>query len=116
MNYLVAFKERRRTNLLKVDLDLSNLEKVISESITKALEKHSFYNNLPPLLTKSQLMELLDIGATKAAELLNREDFPVIREFGHPRVPTHLFMKWIDEHTEWVHSNATIKFSKRIGA
>nr|WP_318842587.1 DNA-binding protein [Paenibacillus massiliensis] len=73
-------------------------------------------NQLPPLMTKTQLMELLDIGTTKAAELLNREDFPVIREFGHPRVPTRLFLEWVESHTEWISANAGDGWNRGRGA
>lgn len=92
-------------SMFKVDLDLSKLQEAISTAVDEALERHVLKSSLPTLLTKTQLMELLDIKATKASELLNREDFPVIREFGHPRVPTHSLLVWIDEHTEWVRQN-----------
>ncbi|SFM44203.1 hypothetical protein [Salibacterium qingdaonense] len=62
-------------------------------------------SNLPVLLTKQELKEVLGIGNTKASELLNRPDFPVIREFGNPKVPRDQLLKWIDEHTEWVEEN-----------
>ncbi|GIO84587.1 hypothetical protein J25TS5_15190 [Paenibacillus faecis] len=94
------------SGIFKVDMDFNRLQEVINSAVDKAIERHAFKTNLPPLLTKTQLMELLDIGATKASELINREDFPVIREFGFPRVPTHLLMVWIDEHTDWIRENA----------
>lgn len=92
--------------ILKVDIDLDSLQQVINNAVDEAIERHALKSQLPPLLTKPQLQDFLDIGTTKASELLNREDFPVIREFGHPRVPTHLLMIWIDEHTDWVRENA----------
>nr|WP_244864927.1 DNA-binding protein [Xylanibacillus composti] len=61
----------------------------------------------PPVLSRTKLMEFLGIKETKASELMNRADFPVIREFGHPKVPTHLLLKWIDSHTDWVEENST---------
>ncbi|MBG9795619.1 hypothetical protein ABD76_25430 [Paenibacillus dendritiformis] len=90
-------------SIFEVDVDF--LSEIINNAIKKAFDNLKVKNELPLLLTRTQLMELLDIGSTKASELLNREDFPVIREFGHPRVPTHLFMIWIEEHTEWVREN-----------
>lgn len=90
--------------MLKVEFDYNQLQLMINEAINNAFQNQVSIN-LPPLLTKTQLMELLDIKSTKASELLNRQDFPVIREFGHPRVPTHSLMVWIDEHTEWVRQN-----------
>lgn len=61
---------------------------------------------LPKLLTRKQFMELVGIGDTKCAELFNRRDFPVIRDFGHPRVPTELLFQWINQNTDWVQQNA----------
>jgi len=102
--------------MLKVEVDFTKLQDAIDSAVDKALERHAFKSTLPPLLTKSDLQDLLDIGATKASELLNREDFPVIREFGHPRVPTHLLLTWIDDHTEWITDNAGDKWKKKSGA
>lgn len=62
--------------------------------------------DLPPLLTRTQFMKLVGIGETKCAELFNRRDFPVNREFGHPRVPTELLFEWINANTDWVRANA----------
>ncbi|KOP68935.1 hypothetical protein AMS62_03350 [Bacillus sp. FJAT-18019] len=78
----------------------------MNNAVDQAIERHGLKSTLPPILTKQELMDLLDIKATKASELLNREDFPVIREFGHPRVPTHSLMIWIDEHTDWIRDNS----------
>ncbi|MNW66065.1 hypothetical protein D3C74_445030 [compost metagenome] len=105
-----------QTGLFKIDLDLSQLQAAINDAVDKAIERHSLQSQLKPLLTKSDLMDLLDIGATKASELLNRDDFPVTREFGHPRVPTHLLIIWIEEHTDWVRDNAGDKWKRKGGA
>lgn len=93
------------TGIFKVQVDFGQLQDAINDAVDQAIERHALKSSLPPILTKQQLMDLLDVGATKAGELLNREDFPVIREFGHPRVPTHSLMIWIDEHTEWIRDN-----------
>lgn len=91
--------------IFKVQVDFGQLQDAINDAVDQAIQRHALKSSLPPILTKQQLMDLLDVGATKAGELLNREDFPVIREFGHPRVPTHSLMIWIDEHTEWIRDN-----------
>lgn len=101
--------------MLKVELDTDQLKALIDAAVSKAMENYS-PNQLPPLMTKQQFMDLLDIGATKASELLNRDDFPVIREFGHPRVPTHLFWQWVEDHTDWIQQNAGEGWKKRRGA
>ncbi len=74
--------------------------------IPMILEEIKAQNDLPALLTRKQFMELADIGETKCAELFNRQDFPVNREFGHPRVPTALLFEWINRNTDWVQTNA----------
>ncbi|MEK3920582.1 DNA-binding protein [Paenibacillus sp. FSL K6-2393] len=103
--------------MFKIEVNPSELEQMIMSAVHKAIEQSAFASSQthPTLMDKKQLMELLQIGATKAAELLNREDFPVIREFGHPRVPFHSLMIWIDEHTEWVKSNAKGYWEQRGG-
>ncbi|MFB9326970.1 DNA-binding protein [Paenibacillus aurantiacus] len=92
--------------MFKVEIDYDVLQTMIKNAIDAALESHSFTNSLPPILNRTQFMELLDIGATKAAELFNRKDFPVIREFGHPKILTHQLMQWCEQHSEWVSQHA----------
>lgn len=60
---------------------------------------------LPAMLTREELKQFLNIGSTKAAELLARADFPVLREAGI-LIPTHLLMQWIEANTQWIHKNA----------
>jgi len=92
--------------MFKVEIDLDELSSVIRAAVAEAVSNQPKVASLPPVLSKKQFMELLDIGSTKATELLNREDFPVIREMGVPRVLTHLLLTWMEEHTEWVRKNA----------
>ncbi|MEF2293105.1 DNA-binding protein [Virgibacillus dokdonensis] len=72
---------------------VSEIKKQLVPVLIKELEQ----KQLPPLLTRKQFMELVDIGSTKCNELFNREGFPVTREFGHPRVITKLFFDWVNE-------------------
>ncbi|CAH1205820.1 hypothetical protein PAECIP111893_02429 [Paenibacillus plantiphilus] len=101
--------------MLKVEIDYDQIAHLINAAVDSALERHSMANNLPPILSKTQFMDLLDIGPTKAGELLNREDFPVIRELGHPKVLTHLFLQWCEEHTDWISKNSGSETVKRKG-
>ncbi|PAD69905.1 hypothetical protein CHH83_05725 [Bacillus sp. 7586-K] len=84
---------------------------IIKEEVTKALQDFRT-TQLPPMLTRQQFMDLLNIKQAKASELLNRPDFPVFREAG-VLVPTHMLFKWIEKHTSWVEEN-TDYFQKRI--
>ena len=59
-----------------------------------------------PLMTRRQFMEFANISEAKCAQLFNRQDFPVNREFGHPRVPADLLFEWIRMNTDWVGANA----------
>jgi len=88
-------------------MDLNQLQQVINQAIDQAFERHAVKQELPPVLTKKQLMELLNISAPKASELINRKDFPVFRGAGHPRIPTKHLFEWIDQNTEWVQKHST---------
>ncbi|MEK4187184.1 DNA-binding protein [Paenibacillus sp. FSL L8-0494] len=94
-------------------IETDELEKIINKAVSIALEGH-VSNNLPPLLTRQQFMELLEIGATKAAELFNRPGFPVTREFGNPRVITRLLLLWAEENSEWMSQNASLSWKSAI--
>ncbi|HAF97503.1 DNA-binding protein [Paenibacillus lactis] len=95
-----------------VVIEVEDLQKMIREAVADAVKGH-LTRELPPVLTRTQFMELLGIGESKTAELFNRPDFPVNREFGHPRIPTGLLLKWIDEHTSWVNQNAGEQWKKK---
>lgn len=86
-----------------VALIAAELTKQVVPAVIKELEKRP---TLPPLLTRTEFMELVGISATKCAELFNRRDFPVNREFGHPRVPTELLFQWVEQNTDWVREHA----------
>ncbi|EMI15207.1 DNA-binding protein [Bacillus altitudinis] len=86
---------------------------IIAEEVAKAMQDFRT-TQLPPMLTKKQLMELFNIKDTKASQLLNREDFPVFREAGL-LIPTHLLFKWIENNTRWINEN-TDYFKKGVTA
>ncbi len=93
--------------MLKVEMDIEQLQAVINDAVDKAFERHALKNDLPALLNKNQLKEVLGIKETKATELLNRADFPVLRSAGFPRVPTKHLFQWIDENTDWIRKHGT---------
>lgn len=93
--------ESAEFDLFEQKLSLA-IEKAYLRGVADGQTKYA----LKPLLTRKQFMELVDIGETKCAELFNRRDFPVNREFGHPRVPTTLLFEWINANTNWVRANA----------
>jgi hypothetical protein len=94
------------SSVIKVEIDMEQLRQVIHEEVTKAVDEVTKHHQLPPMLTRKQLMELFNISQTKASELLNRADFPVFREAG-VLIPTHLLFKWIEKHTRWVEENTS---------
>ncbi|WP_406944519.1 DNA-binding protein [Halobacillus sp. SY10] len=91
--------------MLQVTLDADQLQQLINDAVDKAIKRHALKDQLPLLLTRKEFMKLMQIGETKCAELFNRDDFPVNRELGHPRVPTSLLMDWIYSNTDWVQEN-----------
>ncbi|WP_083679414.1 hypothetical protein [Paenibacillus amylolyticus] len=106
--------------MFKIELDPTELQQYISKAVEDAFSKIDFAlkddsKKYPALMDKNELMDFLRVGHTKASELLNRDDFPVIREFGHPRIPLHSLMIWIDEHTEWIRDNAKDYHNRREG-
>ncbi|KIL46980.1 hypothetical protein KP77_25490 [Jeotgalibacillus alimentarius] len=93
--------------MLKVELDIDQLQKAVNDAIDKGFERHAVKQGLPELLTRNQLKEILGIGDTKASELLNRADFPVLRAAGSPKVPKKQLFQWIDENTKWIRQHGT---------
>ena len=92
--------------MFQVNFDPEMLRQIIREELTAILEGQANpYYDLPPLLTRNELKQLLRIGDTKAAELLGREDFPVFREAG-VLIPTDLLFQWIVQHTTWIDHNS----------
>ncbi|MGE8079062.1 DNA-binding protein [Peribacillus loiseleuriae] len=100
--------------MIQVNLDFAddNFREMLREEIKNAVADVIRQNQLPPMLTRKQLMELFNIGETKASELLNRSDFPVFREAG-VLIPTHMLFKWIEQHTRWFEDN-TDYFNRKV--
>lgn len=106
-----------------VVMDSEELESLMKRVITEANEHQQtteqsaaltiLLNGVSPVLNKQKFMEFLDIGPTKASELLNREGFPVTRHMGSPIVLTHLLIQWIEENSGWVKKNAGEGYKSR---
>ncbi|UQD53332.1 DNA-binding protein [Bacillus methanolicus] len=97
---------------VNIDFQSEEFRQVLREELANAIGEVMKQNQLPPMLTRKQMMEVLHISHTKASELLNRQDFPVFREAG-VLIPTHLLFKWIEKNTRWVEEN-TGYFTKAI--
>lgn len=100
--------------MLQVTIDTEQLQELINDAVDQAIKRHDVQNTLPPLLTRREFMELMQIGESKCAELFHRQDFPVNREFGHPRVDTALLIDWIHRHSNWVEENASPQAPFRV--
>lgn len=101
---------------LKAKLLEEELKAMFRQAYEQGVNDARMKYELPQLLTRKQFMEFANISEAKCAQLFNRQDFPVNREFGHPRVPTKLLFEWIDRNTDWVGANAPMMRypSKRI--
>ncbi len=86
-------------NLSFTDEEISNLVTEIKNQLIPVLLEELKNKNLPPILTRVEFMELVGISASKCNELFNRQDFPVTRELGHPRVVTKDFFEWLSNST-----------------
>ncbi|MCY9003306.1 DNA-binding protein [Peribacillus frigoritolerans] len=100
--------------MIQVNLNFADegFREVLRQEIKNAVTDVIQQNQLPPMLTRKQLMQLFNIGETKTSELLNRPDFPVFREAG-VLIPTHLLFKWIELNTRFVDEN-TSYFKKEV--
>ncbi|MBT2601444.1 MULTISPECIES: hypothetical protein [unclassified Oceanobacillus] len=78
----------------EISMIAKEVSKQLLPEILKELKKEQ---TLPSLMTRKQFMEFAGISNTKCNELFNREDFPVTRELGHPKVKTDTFLKWLDD-------------------
>lgn len=85
-------------------------QRAYDQGVADARKKYE----VKPLMTRRQFMEFANISEAKCAQLFNRQDFPVNREFGHPRVPRELLFEWIERNTDWVEANMpNFKYSTR---
>jgi len=75
--------------------EIQNLVTEMKNQLIPVLIQELRQKQLPPLLTRKEFMELVNIGESKCAELFHRSDFPVNRELGHPRVVTKDFFDWM---------------------
>lgn len=92
--------------MINVAFDTEILRQIIRDEVREAVSNSIKTKELPPLLTRRELMDLYRISQTKVTELLGRSDFPVMREAGI-LIPTHLLFKWIESNTNWVDENTT---------
>lgn len=106
----------RNIESLEFDLFEQKLSLAIEKAYQQGVEDGRTKYELPNLMTRKEFMNFAGIGESKCAELFNRQDFPVNREFGHPRVPTALLFEWIYANTHWVRANApkAMRFNKAI--
>ena len=81
------------------------LRPVLREEVQSFMSESLQKRDLPPLLTRVEMMELLRISHDKAAELTARPDFPVVRATGRLIFPTDKLFEWIDRNTQWVDDN-----------
>ncbi|WP_342512295.1 DNA-binding protein [Sporosarcina sp. FSL K6-1522] len=96
--------------MLTMEFDYDKLAEALLPKLREELRQiardSSPMRDLPPLLTRLELMELLRIGPTRTTELMKRPDFPVMREAG-VLIPTDKLFQWIDRHTQWVEDNTS---------
>lgn len=88
-----------------VVLSVEELRTIIREAVREGIEEASLnlerprIRQLPEELTRQEVMDLLQIKATKAAELFKLPGFPVRREGKSLYVNTKQLFKWMDENT-----------------
>ena len=93
------YKEALRSILQKEFREV--FRSIMLEEFQAVVREFTKTQELPPLLTRTEMMALLRISSWKATELMGRPDFPVMREAGL-LIPTDKLFLWIDRHTQWV--------------
>jgi|SRR5699024_1795101 len=102
--------------LLKTEFSDEYYEKLVNETVKQlvpVLIQELKQNDLPHLMTRKEFMKLVGIGDSKCNELFHRQDFPVNRELGHPRVPTKAFFEWLNA-TNQNASEVNMKFPYKV--
>lgn len=84
--------------MIEVSFDVEMLRTIIREEVQTVVNDAMKNKELPLLLTRTQMMEFLQISHSKAAELIARPDFPVFREAGL-FIPRDRLLEWIDQNT-----------------
>lgn len=72
---------------------------LLAEKIATKMQEQQRYHGLPPVMRRHQFMEAFDVNSTKASELFQRLDFPIIDDLGYPRVNTKLLFECMDRKT-----------------
>ncbi|KAA0944116.1 DNA-binding protein [Sporosarcina sp. ANT_H38] len=94
--------------MLTMEFDYEKLAEALLPKLLEGmkgnLKDSTTMHELPPLLTRKEMMAVLRISSWKATELMGRPDFPVCREAGI-LIRTDRLFEWIDKHTPWVESN-----------
>lgn len=70
------------------------------QSSWKEAYKTLSLEDLPPILTVSEVAAYLRIGRTMAYELARHKNFPAIRVGRSVRVPRDRFLEWVQRHTQ----------------
>lgn len=82
-------------------LNAEELRSIIREEVEAAVKQVEAGRDLPPLLTREELMDLMRISSTTASKLFEMEGFPVFRR-GKLLIDTELLFKWIRKHSTQV--------------
>lgn len=89
--------------MLKVEFSKEYNQAMVSEIVKQLvpiLVQEIKQSELPPILTRKEFMKLTGIGESKCAELFHRQDFPVNRQMGNPRVVTKDLFDWLHATAE----------------
>lgn len=92
--------------MLNITFDTDELRSIIREEVQAALKEGDRLQELPTILNRQEVMNLLRIKSTKMSELMAREDFPKLKGVGGVLIPSKQLLQWIDTHTYWVENNS----------
>lgn len=91
-----------------VMLSVDDLRSIIREEVEAATKElrvgEGRIQQLPPLLTRKEFMEVMRISAPTAIRIMERPDFRVFRT-GKILIETEFLFDWIRKNSDWVDEN-----------
>lgn len=80
------------------------VQEAVSEAVSQLKLERGMIKQLPPLLTREEFMDVMNISSTTATRIIERPDFRVFRR-GKLLIETEFLFEWIRNNSDWVEEN-----------
>lgn len=84
------------------------VQEAVSEAVSQLKLERGMIKQLPPLLTREEFMEVMNISSTTATRIIERPDFRVFRR-GKLLIETEFLFEWIRNNSDWVEENTNYR-------